>query len=82
MQRRMNAVETRLATLEAQIITLKKSSLAKLSDNPPTIQHQYAINQILLAAERLATLRVTSPDQVESETAGEILEWLRAMRSD
>lgn len=80
MQKRMAAVETRLETLEAQIVSVKKATMAKLTDNPPTIEHQYAITQILSAAERLAKLRVTSSDPVESEASGEILEWLRAMK--
>lgn len=68
-------LETRVATLERQIVEARKAKMATLKDNPPTIEHQFAINEIIRLARALAEQNPGNPGGV----ANECLSWLGAI---
>lgn len=68
-------LQTRVSTLERQIVEVRKAKMATLKDNPPTIEHQYAINEIIRLARALAEQNPGNPGGV----ADECLSWLGAI---
>lgn len=71
-RQRIDQLQARVDVLERQIVEVKRTQLAKLSDAPPTIEHQYAIIQVLRLARELAV-------QHPGDISGEIINWLDAM---
>jgi hypothetical protein len=75
--RRVSDVEARVRALEARLG--EKPQYAKLSDNPPTVEHAFAINRIIELAKPLAKDALDSEDPYLREAAGETLSWLEAI---
>lgn len=66
-------LETRVSTLERQIVEQRKTKMATLQDTPPSIEHQFAINEIIRCARFLAEKGKGTP------TADECMNWLIAI---
>lgn len=77
---RVTALETRVGTLERQVTQVKKDVYFSIDDNPPTVEHAYAIKEILANAKILAEAHAKDPmGSPLGEAAGTVLEWLRAI---
>jgi hypothetical protein len=76
MQKKIADLEARVRALE---LRLGEKQYSKIDDNPPTVEHAFAIVQTLNAAKQLATMNLKSADPKARELSGEILSWLEAM---
>lgn len=74
MQQRMLSAETRIGTLEAQIISLQKSRLGDINDEPASVKHAFALREIVRLAELVASR--TPQDQ----DCAELLSWVQAIK--
>lgn len=71
LQKKVSELETRIKAIELRLGGEKQ--YARLSDNPPTVEHAFAINEILKCAKALATLKINDNDGNAREYANEIL---------
>lgn len=73
---RVTALETRVSTLEK----VKQQTYASIYDNPPSVEHAFAIREILSAAKVLADAHAKDPFGTPlNEPANQILNLLMAI---
>jgi hypothetical protein len=71
------ALRKKVADLEARIraieLRLGDKQLSKLTDNPPTVENAFVINEVLKCAKQLAQLKINDADLNAKELSNEIL---------
>ena len=73
-------VEKRLSDLETRVKALELTrTLARIDDQPASVQNAFAIRRVLELARPLAKAHLQSNSPEEREWCGEILDWLDVM---
>jgi hypothetical protein len=76
MQQRVSDLEARVRAIEAR---LGEKQLARITDNPPTVEHAFALRETIKAAKALTAITMNSPDGNVRMLSGEIQSWIAAM---